>query len=221
MDDSGAILSHISSFKDMLDQINEEIEANFQITAEIESEIVKCAEIETALALKESELTKILFISQFEIVGLQSVTADSRKSMKHLEEELSNLRTKWDEMLKRMSNKRERFTTLCLEFQRDSGKGKNDELVNLLFEKESLENEVRMLDEKINTMKNVMLAFEEEIVEDLHKSNFGFFAKSVFNPILLSAALHFEIQKDKQENEKLLKDIGNLRSVLVQYYDSS
>ncbi|KAJ0049051.1 hypothetical protein Pint_16421 [Pistacia integerrima] len=76
MDDSGAILSHISSFKDMLDQINEEIEANFQITAEIESEIVKCAEIETALALKESELTKILFISQFEIVGLQSVTGN-------------------------------------------------------------------------------------------------------------------------------------------------
>ncbi|KAJ0104960.1 hypothetical protein Patl1_19064 [Pistacia atlantica] len=206
MDDSGAILSHISSFKDMLDQINEEIEANFQITAEIESEIVKCAEIETALALKESELTKILFISQFEIVGLQSVTADSRKSMKHLQEELSNLRTKWDEMPKRMSNKRERFTTACLEFQRDIGKGKNDELVNLLFEKESLENEVRMLDEKINTMKNVMLAFEEEIVEDLHKSN---------------SALHFEIQKDKQENEKLLKDIGNLRSMLVQYYDSS
>lgn len=109
MDDSGAILSHISSLKDMLDQvlfifgiivrslfrnskskaffiknlkqfkffqINEEIEANIQITSDIESEIVKCTEIETTLAVKESELTKMLFISQFEIIGFQSVTGN-------------------------------------------------------------------------------------------------------------------------------------------------
>ncbi|XP_044477517.1 uncharacterized protein LOC123204784 isoform X1 [Mangifera indica] len=206
MDDSGAILSHISSLKDMLDQINEEIEANIQITSDIESEIVKCTEIETALAVKESELTKMLFISQFEIIGFQSVTVDSRKSMKVLEDELSNLKTKRDDILKRMNKKRECFTALCLEFQRDIGEGKNDELVNLSSEKESLENEVHMLGEKINTMQNVMLVFEEEILEDLHKSN---------------SAVHFEIQNDKQENEILLKDIENLRSTLLHYYDSS
>ncbi|XP_044477518.1 uncharacterized protein LOC123204784 isoform X2 [Mangifera indica] len=182
MDDSGAILSHISSLKDMLDQI------------------------ETALAVKESELTKMLFISQFEIIGFQSVTVDSRKSMKVLEDELSNLKTKRDDILKRMNKKRECFTALCLEFQRDIGEGKNDELVNLSSEKESLENEVHMLGEKINTMQNVMLVFEEEILEDLHKSN---------------SAVHFEIQNDKQENEILLKDIENLRSTLLHYYDSS
>ncbi|KAM3267755.1 hypothetical protein P3S67_032173 [Capsicum chacoense] len=55
MEDSGAILCQISSFKDMLDQVNEEIEANIQVTREIESKIVKCTEIETALAARESE----------------------------------------------------------------------------------------------------------------------------------------------------------------------
>lgn len=38
--------------------MNDEIEANFQITREIESEIVKCSEFERALASSESELMK-------------------------------------------------------------------------------------------------------------------------------------------------------------------
>ncbi|OMO91947.1 hypothetical protein CCACVL1_06945 [Corchorus capsularis] len=41
MEDSGTILLQISCLKDMLDQVNEEIEANIQITREIESEIVR------------------------------------------------------------------------------------------------------------------------------------------------------------------------------------
>ncbi|GAY58083.1 hypothetical protein CUMW_184350, partial [Citrus unshiu] len=157
MDDSGAILSHISSLKDMLDQIDEEIESNFQITREIESEIVRCTEIETNLA-----------------------------------GQLDNLRRERDEMLKRMSDRREQFTTLCLEFQRDIDKDKNNELVNLLSEKEILENEVHLLDDKINSLKHSMLAFEEQILEDLHTSN---------------SALHVEIESGNQENEKLLKNI--------------
>ncbi|KAJ4713345.1 CAP-gly domain linker [Melia azedarach] len=171
MDDSGAILSHISSLKDMLDQIDEEIEANFQITREIESEIVKCGEIETSLAAKEAELTKILFMSQYEIIGLLSVVADSRKSVNILEKESDNLRTKKEEMLKRSNDKREWFTALCLEFQREIDGGNSDELVNLLTEKEILENEIRLLDEKIISLKNLMLAFEEEILEDIQNSN--------------------------------------------------
>ncbi|KAH7549305.1 hypothetical protein JRO89_XS13G0012300 [Xanthoceras sorbifolium] len=190
MEDSGAILSHISSLKDMLDQVNEEIEANFQITREIESEIVKCAEIETALLVKESELTKILFASQ--------------NSVKILEEELGNLRTKRDEMLKRMSEKREWFITRCLEFQRHIDKGQNDELVALLSEKEILEKEIRLLDENINALNNSMLAFAEEILEDLYESN---------------ATLDAEIQIRNQENEKLLQDIGDLKSMLLHCYN--
>jgi hypothetical protein len=57
--------------------VNEEIEANIQITREIESEIVKCSEIESALAARESELTKTLYVSQFEINGLATVTGIS------------------------------------------------------------------------------------------------------------------------------------------------
>ncbi|KAH9778552.1 CAP-gly domain linker [Citrus sinensis] len=195
MDDSGAILSHISSLKDMLDQIDEEIESNFQITREIESEIVRCTEIETNLAVKEAELTKILFMSQFEIIGLLSVTGDLRKSVEFLEGQLDNLRRERDEMLKRMSDRREQFTTLCLEFQRDIDKDKNNELVNLLSEKEILENEVHLLDDKINSLKHSMLAFEEQILEDLHTSN---------------SALHVEIESGNQENEKLLKNIASV-----------
>jgi hypothetical protein len=55
--------------------VNEEIEANIQITREIESEIVKCSEIESAFAARESELTKTLYVSQFEINGLATVTS--------------------------------------------------------------------------------------------------------------------------------------------------
>ena len=46
----------------------------YRITREIESEIVKCSEIETALALRESELTKTLYVSHFEIDGFAIVT---------------------------------------------------------------------------------------------------------------------------------------------------
>lgn len=49
---------------------------NIQVTREIESEIVNCAEIETSLAVRESELTKSLFMSHFEINGLLSVTGN-------------------------------------------------------------------------------------------------------------------------------------------------
>lgn len=68
---------------------------------------------------------------------------------------------------------REGFTTLCLEFQRDIDIGKNDELRALLSEKDLLENEIHLLDKKNNALKNSMLAFVEEILEDLHKSNSG------------------------------------------------
>nr|KAJ0184895.1 hypothetical protein LSAT_V11C900484100 [Lactuca sativa] len=71
-DDSGAILCQLSALKDMLDQVNDEIEANFQITREIESEIVKCSEFERALASSESELMKtdgLIFYPDMVITG--------------------------------------------------------------------------------------------------------------------------------------------------------
>ena len=51
--------------------------------------------------------------------------------------------------------------------------GKDDELGALISEKELLENEIHLLDEKNNALKTSMLAFVEEILEDLHRSNSG------------------------------------------------
>ncbi|KAL7161004.1 hypothetical protein ACSBR2_041619 [Camellia fascicularis] len=200
MEDSGAILCQISSLKDMLDQVNEEIEAGIQITREIESEIVKCSEVESALAVRESELMKMVYMLDFEISGLIAVTADSRTSVKLLEEELCCLRMKHDEILQRINNMREGFTTSCLDFQRNIGKGQNGVLGDLLSEKQLLENEFHLLNKKNNALQNSMSAFVEEILEDLHGSNYG---------------LHFELENGKIENEKLLKDINELKTTLL------
>ncbi|CAB4281248.1 unnamed protein product [Prunus armeniaca] len=200
MEDSGAILCHISTLKDMLDQVNEEIEANIQITREIESEIVKCSEIENALAAKESDLTKTLYVSHFELTGLLAVTKDLRNSVEIMEKELCRLRMKRDETLNRIHDQRERFIAMCLEFQKDIDKANDNDLCILLSEKEFLENEIHILEEKNNALKNSMLAFVEGILEDLISSN---------------SALQVEIQSGSQENDKLLKDIHNMKSSLL------
>ena len=57
-------------------QVNQEIEAHIQLTREIESDIVKCTEIESGLTARESELTKMVYVSQFEIDGLNSVAGN-------------------------------------------------------------------------------------------------------------------------------------------------
>ncbi|KAJ8752338.1 hypothetical protein K2173_003974 [Erythroxylum novogranatense] len=174
MEDSSTILCQISVLKGLLDQVNEEIEANILITQEIESEIVKCTEMEAALVARESELTKTIYVSHFEINGLISVACDSRKHVKLMEEELSCLRTKREEMLKKIGDKRywrEQFIHLCLDFQRDIGEEGNKELTCLLSEKEFLENEVHMLDEKNNSRENLMLAFMEDVLQEFDNSN--------------------------------------------------
>ncbi|XP_039063183.1 uncharacterized protein LOC120207832 [Hibiscus syriacus] len=92
MEDTGAILYQISCLKEMLDQVNEEIESNIQVTQEIESDMVKCTEFEAALTTRESQLTS-LYISHFEIDGLLSVSAGSKNSLKFVEDKLSCLTT--------------------------------------------------------------------------------------------------------------------------------
>ncbi|KAL6177902.1 hypothetical protein ACLB2K_049423 [Fragaria x ananassa] len=226
MEDSGAILCQISYLKDMLDQVrayfspiqisvkldfeldrtvvwiqvNEEIEANIQITREIESEIVKCSELETVLAAKESDLTRTLYVSQFELIGLVTVTNELRRSVENLERELDGVRMKREEILHRISENQERFVALCMEFQKDIDKGSDNVLRALLSEKEYLQNELLILDEKNNALKNSMMAFIEGILEDLNSGN---------------SALQIDIQKGNQENEKLLKDIDNLKTALL------
>ncbi|XP_063945392.1 uncharacterized protein LOC108213455 isoform X2 [Daucus carota subsp. sativus] len=200
MEDSGAILCHISLLKDMLDQVNEEIEASYQITREIESEIVKCCEIETEYAVKESELTRNLYHLHFEIHGLMAVTSDSMASIKRLEAELSCLRIKRDEICNGMDNKREEFISSCLKFQKDIDKGENCEMRTLLSEKVNLENEIELLTTKNSSLQNSVSAFVEELLEDLRNTN---------------SALHFEIQSGNVEYEKLLRDIDEQKATLL------
>ncbi|KAL1324738.1 hypothetical protein HN51_034891 [Arachis hypogaea] len=200
MEDTATILAHISSLKEMLDQVNEEIEANIQVTREIESSIVKCEEIEIDLENKEAELIKTSGILQFENVGFVTVAADLRASVSSLEKELGSLKMKRNEIVNGMDEKREMFTKLCLDFQRDIDKRENCEARTLLSEKHSLENEIQLLDKKNDVLKNSVLAFVEEILEDLHSSN---------------SALEVEIQRRNWENEKLLKDINDLKNTLL------
>lgn len=80
MDNSGAILCQISYLKDMLDQVNEEIEASIQITREIESEIVRCSEVESDLSPRQSELTKMVYVLDFDITGFTAVTGKQKSS---------------------------------------------------------------------------------------------------------------------------------------------
>lgn len=68
---------------------------------------------------------------------------------------------------------REEFITLCLEFQKEIDKVNDDELRALLLDKEFLEDEILLLEKKNSTLKNSMLAFVEEILEDLHTCNSG------------------------------------------------
>ncbi|XP_061352983.1 uncharacterized protein LOC133297795 [Gastrolobium bilobum] len=197
MEDSGAILAHISSLKEMLDQVNEEIETNIQITREIESSIVRCEEIESDLATRESELIKTSGMLKFDTVGYVTVAADFRASVSSLEEELCCLKMKRDEIVNRMDEKRENFTALCLEFQREIDKREKCEVRTLLSEKDSLENEIQLLDKKNNVLKNSVLAFVEEILEDLQSSNSGnvvFYKSYEFAILLLTSDFNREYE---------------------------
>nr|XP_043618405.1 uncharacterized protein LOC122590132 isoform X2 [Erigeron canadensis] len=200
MDDSGSILCQLSALKDMLDQVNEEIEANYQITREIESEIVKCSEFKRSLVVRESELMKTVYMLQFQINALIALHSESRSAKEWLEEELSGIKIKRDEIIERMDNKREAFNTLCLDFQKgiqDEGDGK---VGKLLAEKEYLENEVHLSRTKVSSLQSSMSDFIEEILEGINANN---------------SALVIEIERGNSENDKLVKDINELKTTLL------
>lgn len=69
---------------------------------------------------------------------------------------------------------------MCIEFQKDIENGNDNELQALMSEKEFLENEIRLLEEKNNGLKNSMLAFVEGILEDLNSCNSGTYTFTYF-----------------------------------------
>ncbi|XP_064968031.1 uncharacterized protein LOC135614511 isoform X5 [Musa acuminata AAA Group] len=105
MEDAGAILREISSFKDMLDQVNEEIEKTIQRTREIESEILKLSEIEDGHTMRECELSKIITVRGFELEASIQVAAISRASAESMERESGSLKINRDIIEKRIYDK--------------------------------------------------------------------------------------------------------------------
>ncbi|CAL9118084.1 unnamed protein product [Musa textilis] len=201
MEDSGAILREISSFKDMLDQANEEIEKTIQRTREIESEILKLSEIEDGHIMTECELSKIITIRGFELEDSIQVAAISRASAESMERESGSLKINRDIIEKIISGKRyflessfatyilnnlvrskfdfyiffirEKFILQCCEFQDDMTIAKNNKLRLLLSEKEALENEKQTVTKKITALENSTEELIEEILQEIHKSNSG------------------------------------------------
>ncbi|KAL2935754.1 Protein GrpE 2 [Bienertia sinuspersici] len=200
MDDTGEILLQISNLKDMLDKVNDEIESNIQITREIESEIVKVDEIEASLAARDSELLKLIYLSQFELTGLNAVAVNSRKSVAALMEEINNERRKKEDLLERLNQKRENFSMACIEFQKSIDGEECNRLRKLLSEKESLEDEIHKLHQTDTNLQSSALVPSEDSLNDLHISN---------------SALEAEIQERQAENEQLLKEIEELKSTLL------
>ncbi|XP_020519580.1 uncharacterized protein LOC18428759 isoform X2 [Amborella trichopoda] len=107
MEDSGSILCESPALKDMLDQVNEELEANIQRPREIESEVVKCSEVENKLLDREAELTHLINSKKFEMSGLAAVSAVASASLKHMEEEVMCLTSKREKMLNKITNDRQ------------------------------------------------------------------------------------------------------------------
>ncbi|KAM0932791.1 hypothetical protein DsansV1_C41g0237631 [Dioscorea sansibarensis] len=199
MDDSGAILCQISAYKDLLDGVNEEIEQNIQKTREIESEIVKCLEVEKDTVTKESDLLKVLSIRNFELNGLVQIAVTSKNSCEILECDLRLLQMNQDEIIKRISQKRDQFLLFNGQFQAKTLSAENKELTFLLSEKETLEKEKDTLNMKIDALQNSTRECLGEILEEIQISN---------------SALDIDIERGISENEELLNDIRELKILL-------
>lgn len=172
-EDSGAILRHISSLKDMLDKVNEEIEENIQKTREIESEIVKHSETEKEYIMKESELMKGVSIAEFELNGIIQVAAAETDSLKVMEGNLEFQKATLNGIRKRFSNKMEKFINESKGFQANMLGDLNKDLVLLLKEKGSLGDESENLKMKINAIESSSRDYFADILEELNMENSG------------------------------------------------
>ncbi|XP_066368793.1 uncharacterized protein [Miscanthus floridulus] len=165
-EDYGAILRHISSLKDMVDKVNEEIEQNIQKTREIESEIVQHSETEKQYLNKESELTKEISVIEFELNGLIHVAAAESDLLKVAEGNLEFQKVAQDRIRKRLSDKMEKFINESMGFQANMLRSLSEHFVLLLNEKSSLEDESAKLKMKIDTIHSSSKEYIAEILEE-------------------------------------------------------
>ncbi|XP_066363956.1 uncharacterized protein [Miscanthus floridulus] len=195
-EDSGAILRHISSLKDMVDKVNEEIEQNIQKTREIESEIVQHSETEKQYLNKESELTKEVSVTEFELNGLIQVAAAESDLLKVAEGNLEFQKVAQDRIRKRLSDKMEKFINESMGFQANMLRSSSEDLVLLLNEKSSLEDESAKLKMKINTIHSSSKEYIAEILEEVNTEN---------------SVLESELRYMILEYKDVQKDINNLK----------
>lgn len=195
-EDSGAILRHISSLKDMLDKVNEEIEQNIQRTRETESEIVKHSETEKDYLVKESELMKGVSVAEFELDGLMQVEAAGTDSLKAMEGNLEFRKATLNAIRKLFYDKMERFIAESRDFQVNMLGGSIEDLPLLLKERDSLENESENLRMKINAIQSSSKEYIAEILEEVNVEN---------------SVLESDVQYRISEYMEILKDINNLK----------
>ncbi|RLN27925.1 uncharacterized protein C2845_PM05G20650 [Panicum miliaceum] len=203
-EDSCAILRHISSLKDMLDKVNEEIEQNIQRTREIESEIVKHSETEKDYPDKESALLKEVSVAEFELNGLIQVAAAERDLLKVTQRNLEFQKVALNR--KRLSDKMG-FINESKGFQANMLKGSNDDLVTLLKEKGLLDDESGNLKIKINTIHSSSKEYIAEILDETggYSLQVSCTAASLRKPFWsLSYSTGFL-------NTDVLKDLNNLK----------
>ncbi|XP_042429980.1 uncharacterized protein LOC122016662 isoform X2 [Zingiber officinale] len=171
MEDSAAILRHISSFKDMLDLVNEEIEHTILRTREVDTEIAKLSEDQDNYAIREHGLAMKITSRSLELEALVQVATISKASVELMEKEIESLKQNKVNIEKRISNKREVFLFQCKKFQEEMTTSENDVLRLLLLEKEALENEKENLQKKITALENSTNEFIEEILQEIHMCN--------------------------------------------------
>ncbi|XP_042429978.1 uncharacterized protein LOC122016662 isoform X1 [Zingiber officinale] len=199
MEDSAAILRHISSFKDMLDLVNEEIEHTILRTREVDTEIAKLSEDQDNYAIREHGLAMKITSRSLELEALVQVATISKASVELMEKEIESLKQNKVNIEKRISNKREVFLFQCKKFQEEMTTSENDVLRLLLLEKEALENEKENLQKKITALENSTNEFIEEILQEIHMCN---------------SALEAEVNNLKSEHMIVLNDISDLRTLL-------
>uniref|UniRef100_K3ZEM4 Uncharacterized protein n=1 Tax=Setaria italica TaxID=4555 RepID=K3ZEM4_SETIT len=152
-------------------KVNEEIEQNIQRTREIESEIVKHSETEKHYLDRESELTKEISVAEFELNGLIQVAAAETDLLKVTEGNLEFQKVALNEIQQRLSDKMERFINESQVFQANVLGGSNENLVLLLKEKDSLEDESENLKMKISTIHSSSKEYIAEILEEVNTEN--------------------------------------------------
>ncbi|KAJ4731493.1 CAP-gly domain linker [Rhynchospora pubera] len=199
MEGSSAILLQISSLKDMLDQVNEEIEQNIQQTREIDSEIVKHSHVQKELLARECQLTKLVSLSEFELSGLLQLSGTEAASLELLETKIKLLKPNLVEIKRRSSDKMDKFTDECAQFQATVIED-SKEMASLVEEKEALEKEMLNLELKINMLQNSTTDYIAEILDEILRA---------------CSVLEAELKHGVTKYKSVLEDINNLKVIFA------